>query len=320
MWRTVSQDDLLKKERICALPPAGKVPLLTQDKEAEVTAQQHDSLPDHAFLREQEIPSILSDFDLHLFGQGKEYRIYEKMGAHLRVVDGVTGVNFALRAPNARSVSIIGDFNGWRYGATPMHLRHQELGVWECFVHGLAAGVLYKYAITSRFNDYTIERGDPYGFAAQLRPQTASIIADIHQHPWQDETWMQERAEHQQLSSPISIYELHAGSWRRALNQPGEHRLLTYRELAHALAPYIKDLGFTLENVRGRVAKIRKSACLLWLHVGTSGQKAPLHGWRIWAMAGLELHTYLSWQISSPLNSCVPNQVLDREKSSIEIV
>jgi 1,4-alpha-glucan branching enzyme len=208
-------------------------------------AQQHDSLPDQAFIREQNIPSILSDFDLHLFGQGKEYRIYEKMGAHLRTVSGVPGVNFALWAPNARSVSVIGDFNGWQHGATPMHLRHQDLGVWECFVPGLTAGALYRYAITSRFNDYTVEKSDPYGFAAELRPQTASIVVDIHQHQWQDEAWMQERAERQQLSSPISIYELDIGSWRRMLDRPGEHRFLTYRELAHTLAPYIKDLGFT---------------------------------------------------------------------------
>ena len=210
-----------------------------------MTAQQHDSLPDQAFIRKQDIPSILSDFDLHLFGQGKEYRIYEKMGAHLRTVSGVPGVNFALWAPNARSVSVIGDFNGWRHGATPMHLRHQDLGVWECFVPGLTAGALYRYAITSRFNDYTVEKSDPYGFAAELRPQTASIVVDIHQHQWQDEAWMQERAQRQRLSSPISIYELDIGSWRRMLDRPGEHRLLTYRELAHTLAPYIKDLGFT---------------------------------------------------------------------------
>jgi 1,4-alpha-glucan branching enzyme len=210
-----------------------------------MTAQQHGSLPDEASIRDQEIPSILSEFDLHLFGQGKDYRIYEKMGAHLRSVNGVTGVNFAVWAPNASSISVIGDFNDWRHGATPMQLRHQDLGVWECFVPGLAAGALYKYAITSRFNNYTVEKSDPYGFAAELRSKTASIVADIHQHQWQDEAWMQERAQHHQLSSPISIYEVHVGSWRRAVNEQGEQRLLTYRELAHALASYVKDLGFT---------------------------------------------------------------------------
>src|SRR5207244_11673588 len=117
-----------------------------------MTTQQHDSSPDQAASREQDMDSILSDFDLHLFGQGKEYLIYEKMGAHLRVVNGVAGVNFALWAPNAQSVSVIGDFNGWQHGVTPMHLRHQELGVWECVVPGLTVGALYKYALTSRFN------------------------------------------------------------------------------------------------------------------------------------------------------------------------
>ena len=126
-----------------------------------------------------------------------------------------------------------------------MYLRHQELGVWECFVPGLTVGAIYKYAITSRFNNYTVEKNDPYGFAAEMRPKTASIVTDIHQHQWQDEAWMQERPQHQQLSSPISIYEMHAGSWRRVLDQSGEHRVLTYRELAHELAPYLKDLGFT---------------------------------------------------------------------------
>ena len=206
---------------------------------------QHDSLSDQDSSGEQDISSILSDFDLYLFGQGKDYRIYEKMGAHLRTINGTAGVNFVVWAPNARSVSVIGDFNGWQHGATPMHRRHDDLGVWECFVPGLIEGALYKYAITSQFNNYIAEKGDPYGFAVQLRPNTASKVADIHRHLWQDEAWMQTRAEHQQLSSPISIYELHMGSWRHALDQSGEPRFLTYREMAHALASYVKELGFT---------------------------------------------------------------------------
>ena len=114
---------------------------------------QHNSIAGQALTQEQGVPSLLSDFDLHLFGQGKEHRIYEKMGAHLRVVNGVAGVNFALWAPNARAVSVIGDFNGWQHGVTPMGLRHRDLGVWECFVPGVSTGALYKYAITSRFNN-----------------------------------------------------------------------------------------------------------------------------------------------------------------------
>jgi 1,4-alpha-glucan branching enzyme len=212
--------------------------------------QQHDNVPDQAPTIDQDVLSLLSDFDLYLFGQGKEYRIYEKMGAHLHTINDIVGVDFALWAPNALSVSIIGDFNDWQHGANPMHLRHQDLGIWECFVPGVSVGALYKYAIASRSNNYTVEKSDPYGFAAELRPKTASIVTDIQQHQWQDEEWMQERAQHQQLSSPLSIYEVHLGSWRQVLecHKEGaseENRFMTYRELAHALASYVKDLGFT---------------------------------------------------------------------------
>ncbi|HET8852203.1 MAG TPA: 1,4-alpha-glucan branching protein GlgB, partial [Ktedonobacteraceae bacterium] len=212
--------------------------------------EQHDDPEDHISTMAEEIPSIFSDFDLYLFGQGKDYTIYEKMGAHLRTVNGVPGVHFAVWAPNALSVSVIGDFNNWDRGANLMYRRHQDLGIWECFIPGLQVGILYKYAIYSRFNHYAAEKADPYGFAAQLRPGTASIVADIHQHRWQDTAWMQHREQLQQLSSPMSIYEVHLGSWRHVpeRHQEGAHeedRFMTYRELAHALAPYVKDCGFT---------------------------------------------------------------------------
>ena len=131
-----------------------------------------------------------------------------------------------------------------------MQLRHQELGVWECFVPGCKSGALYKYAIYSRFNNYTVDKTDPYGFAAELRPMTASIVADIHQHQWQDHAWMEQREQHQKMSAPLSIYEVHLGSWRHAPERhvegnPEEDRYLTYRELAHSLTPYVKNLGFT---------------------------------------------------------------------------
>lgn len=199
---------------------------------------------------QQNVPSIFSDFDLYLFGQGKHYRLYEKMGAHTRVVNGVTGVNFAVWAPNARSISVIGDFNEWNRSTTPMHLRHQDLGVWECFVPGLQSGVLYKYAIYSRYNNYAVDKNDPYAFACELRPQTASIVTDVHQHLWNDDEWIRHRDEHQKFSAPISIYEVHLGSWRHVPERhrpgnPEEDRFMTYRELAHALADYVKDMGFT---------------------------------------------------------------------------
>jgi 1,4-alpha-glucan branching enzyme len=195
-------------------------------------------------------PSIFSDFDLYLFGQGKDYRIYEKMGAHPRIVEGVSGIHFAVWAPNARTVSVIGDFNNWDRGSTLMHRRHDDLGVWECFVAGLQVGTLYKFAIYSQFNNYSVDKTDPYGFASELRPSTASIVTDIHQHRWQDDAWIQQREQRQQLGSPISIYEVHLGSWRHVpeRGKPGaveEDRYMTYRELAHALATYVKEMGFT---------------------------------------------------------------------------
>ncbi len=216
--------------------------------------QQHDNMQDSTSAGtpaiDQNVPSVFSDFDLYLFGQGKHYRIYEKMGAHVLTVNDVSGVHFAVWAPNAVAISVIGDFNDWQHGRNPMHLRHQELGVWECFVPGLQAGTLYKYAISSRYNGYTVEKTDPYGFAAELRPLTASIITDIQQHEWLDDEWIQQRSQKQQTSSPISIYEVHLGSWRhiperREEDNPEESRFLSYYELAHALAAYVKDMGFT---------------------------------------------------------------------------
>src|SRR5256714_9928202 len=137
---------------------------------------QPDNAPEGTSTIDSDIPSIFSDFDLYLFGQGKEYRIYEKMGAHPRTVNGVRGVNFAVWAPNALSISVIGDFNNWDRSANPMHRRHNDLGVWECFIAGLGTGILSKYAIYSRFRNYSVDKTDPYGFAMELRPQTASIV------------------------------------------------------------------------------------------------------------------------------------------------
>src|SRR5436309_15510504 len=170
-----------------------------------MTEQQFDKARDGSSIRELDILSIFSDDDLYLFGQGKEYRIYEKMGAHVRTINGVSGTTFATWAPNALAVPVIGDFNDWRRNANPMHVRHHELGVWECFVPGVQIGAQYKFAIYSRINNYAVDKTDPYGFASELRPKTASIVSDIHRYTWLDSKWMSERAQHQQLGSPISI-------------------------------------------------------------------------------------------------------------------
>jgi len=211
---------------------------------------QSDSSQGKTSMIEPEQESIFSDFDLYLFGQGKHYHLYEKMGAHPRVVNGVAGVHFAVWAPNALTVSVIGDFNQWHRGAHPMYRRHNDLGVWECFIPGVQVGSLYKFAIYSRYNNYTADKIDPYAFAFEVRPKTACIVADIKQHTWHDDAWMHMRERRQWLSAPISIYEVHPGSWRHVPERHvegaiEEDRFLTYRELAEALGSYVKEMGFT---------------------------------------------------------------------------
>ena len=172
------------------------------------------------------------------------------MGAHPRVLNGVAGTHFATWAPNAQTISVIGDFNGWNRSSHQMWRRHNDLGVWECFIPGVQVGALYKFAIYSRYNNYAADKIDPYAFACELRPNTASIVADIKQHTWQDEQWMSTREGRDWLNAPMSIYEVHLGSWKHAPDRhvPGaveEDRFLTYRELADQLGAYVKQMGFT---------------------------------------------------------------------------
>jgi 1,4-alpha-glucan branching enzyme len=185
-------------------------------------------------------PSLFSDDDLYLFAEGTWLRAYEKMGAHPRVVDGVRGTNVAVWAPEAESVCVIGDFNDWQAGRTPLAPRGTG-GVWEAFVPELRTGDLYKYAIRSRHQGYQTEKADPYGFYAEVRPGTASIVYDLGGYTWGDTAWMERRAGTDWFAQPISVYEVHAGSWRRGAG----NCFLTYRELAHELVDYTKAHGFT---------------------------------------------------------------------------
>jgi 1,4-alpha-glucan branching enzyme len=187
------------------------------------------------------VASTISQFDLHLLTEGRHYRSFDKLGAHLRTVDGMAGVHFAVWAPNAEQVDVIGDFNGWAKGASPLELRH-DAGVWEGFVPGVGGGCLYKYRVVSRVNGYESERADPYGFGAEIRPQTASKVVDLATYRWHDATWMTRREETASLAAPLSIYEVHLGSWKRSA-QHG--RWLTYRELADELAHYVRNMGYT---------------------------------------------------------------------------
>jgi 1,4-alpha-glucan branching enzyme len=150
-------------------------------------------------------------------------------------------VHFGVWAPNAEQVDVIGDFNGWTKGASPLEPRH-DAGLWEGFVPGVGVGSLYKYRVASRFNGYESERADPYGFGAEIRPQTASKVVDLDTYTWHDATWMTRRGETAFLAAPLSIYEVHLGSWKRS-RQHG--RWLTYRELADELVHYVLGMGYT---------------------------------------------------------------------------
>jgi 1,4-alpha-glucan branching enzyme len=185
---------------------------------------------------------VLSDFDLHLLGEGTHYKTYEKLGAHVAEVQGTRGVVFAVWAPNAQRVSVVGDFNNWDGRRHPMRVRGST-GIWELFIPGLAEGEVYKYEVKSRNGGTLALKSDPYGFYAELRPKTASIVYDINRYTWHDQDWLAERARRQALDAPLAIYEVHLGSWMRAPEE--DNRMLTYRELAERLVEYVEKMGFT---------------------------------------------------------------------------
>jgi 1,4-alpha-glucan branching enzyme len=185
---------------------------------------------------------VLGELDLHLLGEGNHLSSYRKLGAHPIVHEGVEGVAFAVWAPNARRASIVGDFNDWDGRRMPMR-RRQGTGFWELFVPGLRPGSLYKYEMLGPDGNLVPLKADPYAQRAERPPGTASIIAAPSRHVWLDGGWLADRAQHNDRSAPIAIYEVHLGSWRRNLAERG--RYLTYRELAEHLVPYVRDLGFT---------------------------------------------------------------------------
>jgi len=186
--------------------------------------------------------STFGEQDIHFLGEGAHYRAYDRMGAHLMEIDGVSGVRFAVWAPNAHRVSVVGDFNNWDGRRHVMRL-HSGIGVWELFIPGLCEGDLYKYEVKSRHGEILPLKADPYAFYAERPPKTASAVANIDQFEWDDGEWMARRAERNAADAPISIYEIHLGSWRRVPEE--DNRFLTYRELADRLIPYVKAMGFT---------------------------------------------------------------------------
>ncbi len=200
---------------------------------------------------------MLTEFDAYLFGQGTHYQIYEKMGAHLTTINNVSGVYFAVWAPNARNVSLIGDFNSW--DGRKHQMRKGGTGIWDLFIPDLQVGASYKYEIKSP-EGHIYEKSDPYGFFQEIRPKTASVVADLSTYEWNDQEWLEKRPTEDPLKKPISVYEMHLGSWMHASSavppesgypsvsaadlKPGA-RFLTYRELAEDLIPYVKEMGYT---------------------------------------------------------------------------
>ena len=185
--------------------------------------------------------SMLTDEDVYLFNEGTHYRLYQKLGAHLRTVDGQEGTCFSVWAPNAEQVSVIGDFNGWNKESHALHVRGQS-GIWEGFMPGLGRGTLYKYHINSRYNGYRVDKTDPFAVYRQVPPETASCIWDL-QYEWGDQDWLANRRKNNSFASPQAIYEVHLGSWARVPEE--ENRPLTYREIAHKLTDYVLRMGFT---------------------------------------------------------------------------
>jgi 1,4-alpha-glucan branching enzyme len=185
--------------------------------------------------------SLLTDNDLFLFNEGNHFRLYGKLGAHPLSVNGVDGTCFAVWAPDAEQVFVMGDFNGWDKGSHPLGSRGQS-GIWEGFIPGVGHGDLYKYYIHSRYHGYRVDKADAVGFFFEGPPRTASIVWNLD-YTWSDQEWMAKRQRHNRLDGPFAIYEVHLGSWRRSPDE--SNRFLTYREIAPLLAEYVQQLGFT---------------------------------------------------------------------------
>src|SRR5882724_1664583 len=187
-------------------------------------------------------PYLLTEFDLHLMGEGRHYDTYDKLGAHPATLEGVRGIHFAVWAPSARRVSVVGDFNRWDGRVHAMRARGSS-GIWKLFIPELTEGAIYKYEILGPQNNLLPLKADPYAFRSELRPNTGSIVDSLDHHKWQDNAWLTRRAATNWHDSPVSIYEVHLGSWRHIPEQ-GD-RWLSYRELGDQLIPYVKDLGYT---------------------------------------------------------------------------
>ena len=202
-----------------------------------------------ATAQKPEVSCFISDFDQYLFGQGNHYDIFRKLGAHLTEHEGQKGVHFAVWAPHAVAVHVIGEFNGWNETSHPMS-RLDPLGIWEVFVPGVQLGCLYKYLIEAQDHSL-LYKADPYATEAEMRPGTASKVSDISDFRWSDKDWMEKRKKKDPKEEPMAIYEVHPGSWKKHPHGPDEDGYYNYRELAHALADYVHEMGYTHVELMG---------------------------------------------------------------------
>ncbi|QEM11777.1 1,4-alpha-glucan branching protein GlgB [Mucilaginibacter rubeus] len=217
-------------------PTPAKAKAVKAEKPAETTPVQQP-----VKLKAVEAYSRFTDFDISLFKSGKHYKLYEKLGSHVVEYQGVVGTYFAVWAPNAQYVSVIGNFNGWNRGSHSLNARWDSSGIWEGFIPNIGVGETYKYFINSSSGE-DLEKSDPFALRWELPPRTASIVADTY-YEWKDQDWMKNRQEHNGLDKPYSVYEVHLGSWARNWESPDE--FLTYTQLAEKMVPYVKEMGFT---------------------------------------------------------------------------
>ena len=221
---------------------AGKAPATRKSsgKSAARTAAKKSSKPAET--------GFITDLDRYLFGAGTHYEIFEKLGAHPKTYGGRPGYYFAVWAPHAGAVHLVGDFNSWNPEATPMTQLAQS-GIWECFIPGMGPGELYKFAVTTQ-SGKILFKADPYANCAEYRPGTASMTTDIETYKWTDGQWMEKRSQSDPVTGPMSIYEVHLGSWRKK-NRPEKDGFYTYVEAAHELTAYVKEMGYTHVELMG---------------------------------------------------------------------
>jgi 1,4-alpha-glucan branching enzyme len=237
MAKSVRKKKAIDEDTLKEVTMAETVPFLydgleEQMQQAEQTLHQlAEYAPGHF--------SLFTDFDINLFKSGKHYQLYNKLGSHIAEFDGVKGTYFAVWAPNAKYVSVIGNFNGWDRGAQKMKVRWDESGIWEAFIPDLGQGEYYKYYIESH-NGFSVEKGDPYAFHWETPPATASVVWSLD-FKWTDGKWIKDRGKQHPLTKPISVYEVHLGSWRKT----EDNRFLTYREMAKEIPAYCKQMAFT---------------------------------------------------------------------------